>query len=617
MAEVNRVLARGRGELDAQRLAALYDRVLRTPTHEGLTLEPLYTAADAPAPGAEGMPGRMPFVRGAHADRADGGWDVRQAVVVHGDGAGAVGAALQELEGGADSVELDLRDARRIDADLLGRVLEGVVLDAAAIGLQAGERGAQAAHALGELCAQQGIDPTRFRGSLGLDPLGDHAGAGGAGAALTDALAETTALSVRVAERNPGVRTIAVDGVRYHAAGASHVQEMGIALAGGVAYLRALEAAGLGLAAAAGQVEFRLAAGADQFLTIAALRAFRRLWGRVGEACGLPPAARGAHIHAIGSPAMETRYDPWVNLLRGTVACFAAGVAGADVVSVTPYDRAREGAAGGLGLRLARNTQRLLIDESGIGRVIDPAGGSFYVEALTDSMAHAAWEWFRRIEAAGGLAAALASGLVQDHIEATARERRDAIAHRRDPITGVSEFPDAHEPPPPAPASHRPPPDTPFRPIVAHRWSEPFEHQRARADRAAAAGGRPAVFLANLGTVADHTARATFAANLFAAAGIEVRQGSDADDDARVAEAFAASDARLACICSSDDVYAERAAAVARSLARAGAVRIYLAGRPGDGEAALRQAGVHEFAYVGCDALALLTGALDVLGVPA
>ncbi|HMM49327.1 MAG TPA: hypothetical protein PKE32_06915, partial [Miltoncostaeaceae bacterium] len=141
--------------------------------------------------------------------------------------------------------------------------------------------------------------------------------------------------------------------------------------------------------------------------------------------------------------------------------------------------------------------------------------------------------------------------------------------------------------------------------------------REGRAGAVGPAGGRPAVFLANLGTVADHTARATFAANLFAAAGIEVRQGSDADDDARVAEAFAASDARLACICSSDDVYAERAAAVARSLARAGAVRIYLAGRPGDGEAALRQAGVHEFAYVGCDALALLTGALDVLGVPA
>jgi methylmalonyl-CoA mutase len=313
---------------------------------------------------------------------------------------------------------------------------------------------------------------------------------------------------------------------------------------------------------------------------------------------------------------MATRYDPWVNLLRGTVACFAAGVGGADVITVAPYDIARDGVAGDLGRRMARNTQSLLVDESGIGRVADPAGGSFFVERLTDEMAHAAWAWFQEIERAGGMVAALEAGLVQRRIEATWAARREAIAHRRDPITGVSEFPDIAEPVPPAPEVPAPAAATPFPPLADVRYAEPFESLRARADRRSkTTGERPAVFLATLGRAADHTARATFAANLFAAAGIRALDAGDLIPGEDAGAAFAASGARLACICSSDAVYAERAAEVARALAAAGAARVYLAGRAGDAETTLREAGVDEFAFVGCDALDLLSRALDAAGV--
>jgi methylmalonyl-CoA mutase len=233
-------------------------------------------------------------------------------------------------------------------------------------------------------------------------------------------------------------------------------------------------------------------------------------------------------------------------------------------------------------------------------------------------MAHAAWEWFQEIERAGGMVAALEAGLVQGRIAATWRARHDAIARRRDPITGVSEFPDIAEPVPPAPTAATPPAATPFPALAVVRYAEPFETQRARADRhAEVTGERPAVFLASLGSPADHTARTTFAANLFAAAGIRAAEAGDLMPGDDIGAAFSASGARLACICSSDAVYAERAADAARALAAAGAARVYLAGRPADDETSLREAGVDEFAYMGCDALDLLTRALDAAGVGA
>jgi len=616
MDEVARVLARGRGDLDDERLAALFARVLQTPTPDGITLRPLYTRADAPPAGSEGLPGSAPFVRGARAVRPGASWDVRQVVTVTGDGAAAAGRAVRELENGAVSVELDLLGAGVIDAGLFDRVLAGVHIDAAPIGLRAGPRAVAASRALGALCAERGVRV--FTGSLGVDPIGEHAASGGAGASLDDALAEAVELTRLVADHNPRVRVIVVDGARYNAAGAAHVEELGAALATGVAYLRALRDAGMSPADAAGLIGFRLSAGADQFPTIAALRAFRRLWARVGEVAGIPAAGRAAHVHAVSAPAMATRYDPWVNLLRGTVACFAAGVGGADVVTVAPYDIARDGAAGELGLRMARNTQSLLLDESGIGRVTDPAGGSFFVERLTDEMAHAAWAWFQEIERAGGIVAAVESGLVQRRVEATWASRAEAISHRRAPITGVSEFPDIGEPVPPPPEASAPAAATPFPPLMNVRYAEPFESLRARADRhAETTGARPAVFLATLGRAADHTARATFAANLFAAAGIRSVDAGDLMPGDDAGAAFAASGARLACICSSDAVYAERAPEAARALAAAGAARMYLAGRPGDAETTLREAGVDEFAFAGCDALDLLSRALDATGVGA
>jgi methylmalonyl-CoA mutase len=354
-------------------------------------------------------------------------------------------------------------------------------------------------------------------------------------------------------------------------------------------------------------LEARYAATTDQFLTMAKLRASRRLWSRVGDVIGAEKGARVPPHHAVTSPAMLSAYDPWVNLLRTTVACFAAGAGGADAVTVLPYDTVSSGPSSSpLGRRLARNIQGLLLDECQLARVIDPAGGSWYVESLTDELARAAWAWFQEIEAHGGMIAALADGLIQERLTVTQQARVGRVATGVEPITGVTEFPNIDEAPP-------------LTPVTADQWRYPaaFEAQRGRSDRYLEQHGRrPSVFLANLGPPAIHTARAAFAKNLFEVVGIRAvghDQSVTADD---AGAEFSASGAGLACICSNDATYVELAEDIARALKAAGASRVYLAGRPGDHRASWEAAGVDEFVYQGCDRLDVLTRALDTAGVP-
>lgn len=391
----------------------------------------------------------------------------------------------------------------------------------------------------------------------------------------------------------------------YHEAGGSAAQELGSSLATGVAYLRALTEAGLGVEEACAQLEFRYAATADQFLTIAKMRAARRLWARVAEVCGA--ARSGAQRqHAVTSPVMMTRRDPWVNMLRTTLACLGAGVGGAETVTVLPFDHAL-GLPDAFARRIARNTSTILVEESHLARVIDPAGGSWYVERLTDELAESAWAFFQEIERAGGQAAALESGLVSERLAATWAARKKNLARRKEPITGVSEFPQLAE----RAVEREAAPSTEARgglPVV--RRDEAFEELRSRSDaHLAATGRRPRVFIAALGPAAAHTARASFAANLFQAGGIEPVHEPVQVDASSVAAAFAAAGTDVACLCSSDALYAEQAGEVAAALVSAGARRVYLAGRPGD------YTGVDEYVFAGCDVVAVLSSVLDRMGV--
>ncbi|WP_406290136.1 methylmalonyl-CoA mutase small subunit [Streptomyces sp. NBC_00209] len=574
------------------------EEALSTTVEDGLITRPLYTSRDD-APDA-GLPGFAPFTRGSKPEGCTaGGWGVRQRHAFTDPGR-LNEAVLADLENGVTSLWLAVGGTAGVPVSGLDRALDGVLLDLAPIVLDAGAEVDAAATELLRLHAERGVPAAEVRGSLGADPLGRAAREGG-----EPDLTEAVRWARRCAEEYPGLRAVVVDAMPYHEAGGSAAEELGASLATGVAYLRALTEAGLGVEAACGQLEFRYAATADQFLTIGKLRAARRLWARVAEVCGAPGAG-AQRQHAVTSPVMMTRRDPWVNMLRTTLASLGAGVGGADAVTVLPFDHAL-GLPDAFARRIARNTSTILLEESHLARVIDPAGGSWYVERLTDELAEAAWSFFQEIERAGGQAAALGSGLVAERIAATWAARGEDLARRREPVTGVSEFPLLAE----RTVEREPFPAAPARgglPVV--RRDEAFEALRARSDaHLAATGSRPRVFIAALGPAAVHTARVSFAANLFQAGGVEPVHKPVRVDASSVAGAFAASGADVACLCSSDALYAEQAAEVAAALVAAGARRVYLAGRPGAYD------GVDEYVSAGCDAVAVLSSLLDRMGV--
>ncbi|MEV0206594.1 methylmalonyl-CoA mutase subunit beta [Streptomyces sp. NPDC050788] len=561
------------------------EEALSTALEDGLRTRPLYTAHDAaPDPG---LPGFAPYVRGGRPEgNTGGGWDLRQRHTSASDG-----VVLADLENGVTSLWLVLGEGG-IPVSELGRALDGVYLDLAPVVLDAGEQVEAAARELMRIHDERGVAHDAVRGNLGADPLGHEARTG----QVLD-FASVAPLARLCAEQYPGLRAFTVDALPYHEAGGSAAQELGCSLATGVAYLRELTEAGAGtekltVEQALAQLEFRYAATADQFLTVAKLRAARRLWARVTEVCGAP----GAQVqHVVTSPVMMTRRDPWVNMLRTTIATLAAGVGGADAVTVLPFDHAL-GLPDAFARRIARNTSTILVEESHLARVIDPAGGSWYVERLTDELAHAGWEFFQQIERAGGQAAALRSGQLSRTLTDTWQARTTKLAKRREPVTGVSEFPNLAEPA----VEREPAPAPPSGGLPRVRRDEAYEALRARSDaHLAATGSRPRVFLAALGPAAAHTARLTFASNLFQAGGIEpVTEGT-----------FAESGATEACLCSSDALYEEQAESVAAEFRSAGATHVFLAGRPG------QYTGVDAYVFAGCDAVAVLSATLDRMGV--
>ncbi|MDQ3735589.1 MAG: methylmalonyl-CoA mutase subunit beta [Actinomycetota bacterium] len=578
---------------------------LRHSLGHGVDVAPLYVAQDAADLGRTvGVPGLPPFVRGRRAGGLTG-WDVRTRHA-HPDVAVTQMAIADDLNNGATSLWLVL-GAGAIPVSALPDVLVDVLLDVAPVVLQAGPDTVQAAEEFFALAADRDVAADALLGNLGADPFGDALRTG-----ADPELSDTVALTRRCLDDFPALRALVVDGTVVHDAGAGVVEELGYSLAAGVGYLRALTDGGLDIDSAFANLDFRYSASADQFLTIASLRAARRLWNRVGDVSGASPHACGQRQHAVTSAVMMTRRDPWVNMLRGTVACFAAGVGGADAVTVAPFDT-ELGLPDAFGRRVARNTQTLLMEEGHLARVLDPAGGSWYVESLTDQLAAAAWDWFTEIERAGGLAAAMSGGMITERIASVWADRRDRLAHRADAIIGVNEFPNlterlpVREPYPARPSA----PEPPTLPVV--RAAEDFEALRDRVDVVATEReSRPAVFLATLGSIAASTARASFAANLFQAAGLET-PGNGADDgDRAIVSAFADSGTSVVCLCGTDNAYAQRAAALTQAFADAGATQVWIASRP-PATSDLGRIDGHVFA--GCDALSVLNTVLDELGV--
>ncbi len=628
-------------ELVEQTLGGKPFSTLTTTTLDGIEIQPLYDgglAGEAELSGIATESTEWEVL--AFCDLTDG----------DGDSTTIAEVARTEMEGGADGIVL--RIGEPMNAEDLKSLISGMLLARAENGALAGETESRntrvrlafdagpwwqsAAFALAQLAEAGGGDllaglglkevsgidsaggaevvseadgsgsvefvskPVRLQISLRADPIAALARYGTMGeGSLTD-------LAVKKPEALAHVRTVGVDASIFSDAGASEAQEVACSLAAGVWYLRELTEAGISIDAACGELEFTYAATADQFATIAKLRAAKQCWSRIAEASGASTAARRQRQHAVTSRAMLTRYDPMVNVLRSTVAAFAAGVAGVDSQCVLPYDIAI-GAPSEDSRRLARNISHILTQESRIGHVADPARGSAYVAELTHSIAEKAWDLFQEIEAEGGtggngIVAALEDGTIGRWLEDSWQQRAERIAHRKDPICGVSEFPVLDEA---APSKASWTINNPNALLPMRRLSEPFENLR---DAVAASGTEPKVFLASLSSLAEDSARLAFTENLLAAGGISTQIGSAAEFDSK--------DFTMAVLCSSDKVYAEQAHDAVATLRAAGCQWIYLAGRPkGDLAEAIKAAGIDGTLYAGCDAVALLEEVLKRLEV--
>ncbi len=549
------------------------ERLLDSPSYEGFPIRPLYTSLDElPEPP---LPGQWPFVRGGDALRdVKTGWRVAEAFPAGVSAAADVnGAILVGLTEGVSALVLRVGPDGTASADL-DRVLDGVFLELVPVVFDAGADYAAAADALlDRLTKLDGDQRSRLSVDLGADPLT-------APLSLRPApdIDQVIGTAAKVAEFDGRVRTVTVDGPAFHNLGASASWELAGSVAAAVAYLRLFGDGSVPVSDALQQISFRFAADDDQFMTIAKLRAARRLWARVAEVVGEPDSG-AAVVHAVTSVPMMTQRDPWVNMLRSTVAAFSAGVGGADTVLVHPFDVAipdgLPGTSAGFSRRIARNTQLLLLEESHVGRVLDPAGGSWFVEKLTEQLAEQAWKLFQDIESRGGFIES--RDFVTGAISEIADRRVADVAHRRTAITGVNEYPDIGEPPLPTGDLSATATTTTLR------YAAGFEELRDRSDAyLRQTGSRPKVALLPLGPLAEHNSRVTFATNLLASGGIEaVNPGTV--DAATVAQAVSNPNLPVAVICGTDTRYGTELSAVVESARAVGVQHILLSGPQKDG----------------------------------
>jgi methylmalonyl-CoA mutase len=586
--------------VDAALKGGSFER-LKSRTYDGLTIEPLYSSARD----ATGIAGRP----------AGTAWAVMQRVD-HPDPAAANAQAREDLEGGATGLVLVF--AGSVSANgfgleaksaTLARVLDsidprGIVLD---LNLSPPTRGM--AREVATLIKHRGIAPSTIDLRFSINPIGGFAAAGRSAQGwreLASAFAATIAGLADDGFRGPFA---VADGRVIHNAGGSEAQELAFALASAVTYLRALEANGMALQAACGAIYFRLTADADQFLTTAKFRAMRKLWARVATAAGLSP--KPAIVTAETAWRMLTRRDTYGNVLRSTIAVAAAGLGGADAITVLPHT-ATLGLPDPFARRVARNMQLVLLEESSLARVADPAAGSGALEALTEQLCLAAWTQFQEIERAGGAWPALERGLLQSNVAAVRAARQQALARGKETLTGSNAYPDIAETPAavldvaPCAAASEEAANVTAPPLPRLRLAEPFEALRDKSDQIlAASGARPKVFLATVGAPAEFTARANFAKNFFEAGGIEAVSGAVAD--------YRAAQAAIACLCPSAKASVQEVASAAAAIKRNGARHIYFTGRVAAQEDMLRAAGVQTFLDEGSDALATLNAAYDIL----
>lgn len=614
-----------------------FDKTLVTKTYDNLDINPLYSSLEKePA-----NPGHFPYTRSvSQTGNADAGWQIAQ-IITHPDVKIANQHILEGLQRGVSRMHLlmpksmrcgekDIRLATHSEygiecysLDHLEQSLKEVKVELVPLELDAGNAFYEYALALLALYEKREVAVDEIRAGLNADPaaaLAEFGVLADSESVMKDRLVQLALLCDR---KYPNTRAVAVDTSVYHNAGATHAQEIALALATGVGYLRAMTEAGMSINAACRQIRFFISTDTDYFQCIAKLRSLRQLWSQVCKLSGADATEAKIDLHVKTSTRMLSQRDPWVNMLRVTIASNAAAIGGAESVATTSFDLAATGQSSSLGRRISRNTQLLLQEESSIHKIVDPAGGSWFIESHTSDLSEKAWILFQNLERQDGIFSALLSGFVQKEIEVARNARMDAIAKRKHALTGVSEFANLEEAPLTAPEIDRAGvfdavrkqnsehvETTDFRdvdaiiklliqgastaslavsfsgksvqstPLVPVRLASEFEALRDASDAyLLACGKRPSAFMITPGTPAQFNARAGFARNFFAAGGIELATAEIGISADEAASAWKSSQLEVAVLCSADSVYEDIGLDYVKALRAAGAQHIIITGK--------------------------------------
>jgi methylmalonyl-CoA mutase len=614
-----------RETVDKELLGVPFEKKLVTRTIEGIDLQPLYHRGMVEAvPHRDTLPGQAPFLRGAHARGAKGefAWRIAQAIPAA-SAADFNKALLAALERGQNAVLLPAAFAA--DADTLVAALKDIHFAGAPLYLSVGASAAGIEKTLSAALKVRGEKWSALQGAVTADPLAVLATEGKLALSLDAAGAELAAWTDYAAKHAKHLKTVGVDAGWVVEGGGNSSQELAVALAMAVEYLRRLAAAQVEAKVAIPHFAFTFAVGSQFFPELAKFRAFRLLWSRVASAYGEVNHAAEAHVHARTALFNKTVFDPYVNMLRTTTESLSAVLGGADSVQVGAFDEVVR-TPDEFSQRIARNIALMLSEEFNFAEVADAAGGSWLVEKFTDELARKAWAIFQSIEAKGGFAAALATGEIQKLVGATATEKRKQLDTRRLSVLGTNLFPNLKEKPlgastqaatpaVPAPATAA----VTVTPVKAWRAAEGYEALRAVSDRYAAANGgkRPQVFLAKMGPVKQHKPRADFSAGFFGVAGFEAVAKQAFETPEEAAKAAAASGAPVAVLCSTDDTYPTLAPAFASALKAAKpSIVAVLAGLPADQATVdtFKKAGIDEFIHVRANVRELLAQLLAKIG---
>ncbi|MFA9558317.1 methylmalonyl-CoA mutase family protein [Evansella sp. AB-rgal1] len=667
---------------------ASFEKLL-THTYEGITLKPMYRQEDVKdMPHLSSLPGKAPYVRGTKAImNEEKPWEISQEInelvpenfneAVQHDierGQTAMNMILNKatLEG-FDIDELTDGEASGVSISSISDIRQALAkMDLTKIPLHVQTGAVSLPFYSLMMCyaKEKGVPLHSIRGSITADPIGFLVKNGHIMFSMEKCFNKMAQVTVWALEHTPHIQTIGIEGHPYHDGGGSAVEELAFSLATAVEYVQAMLERGLQINEITRNIRFSFSIGSNMFMEIGKLRAARLLWSTIVEAYGGSREAQKMTLHGRTSSWTKTVYDPYVNMLRGTVEAFTGAVGGVDSMHVSPFDEPIQGAAS-FSRRIARNTQLILQEEAHLSKQIDPGGGSWYVEFLTDSLAKKAWELFQQVESKGGMLEALKEGFPQQTITKTSEAKAKNIEHRKDIFVGTNMYPNEEEKPilresenmkvqwercKASVRVHRTSrkftgkienittvdevidvmkqggtigevakrlgreenPKLTIKPILAERGAERFEDLRRKSDvQFMTTGKRLRVFLANIGPIPNHKARADFSTSFFEVGGFEVirNNGFESADDA--ASAAVESKAEIVVISGTDDDYPDVVPVIAKIIMKARqGTTVFLAGKP---PTELKQefikSGVHDFLHLGSNCYEVLSKLQSEKGV--